>query len=129
MPVGGRKQYPAPIEHDVAVVESTISGRSWELPAMWNRMFEQRVIWDYDTAGFEKIGALPGETFAHVGRGQRLCQRSLHPLDHGSRGALRRDETCPAVEVVAVAGGEPRPGEDAGEDLAHLPWRTPVRAV
>ena len=60
MPVGGHKQYPAPIEHDVAVVESTISGRSWELPAMWNRMFEQRVIWDYDTAGFEKIGALPG---------------------------------------------------------------------
>jgi Fe-S oxidoreductase len=60
MPVGGHKQYPAPIEHNVAVVESTISGRSWELPAMWNRMFEQRVIWDYDTAGFEKIGALPG---------------------------------------------------------------------
>ena len=60
MPVGGHKQYPAPIQHDMAVVESTISGRSWELPSMWNRMFEQRVIWDYDTAGFEKIGALPG---------------------------------------------------------------------
>jgi ferredoxin len=60
MPVGGHKQYPAPIEHEMATVESTISGRSWELPAMWNRMFEQRVIWDYDTAGFEKIGALPG---------------------------------------------------------------------
>jgi Fe-S oxidoreductase len=60
MPVGGHKQYPAPIEHDVAVVESPLSGRSWELPAMWNRMFEERVIWDYDTAGFEKIGALPG---------------------------------------------------------------------
>jgi Fe-S oxidoreductase len=60
MPVGGRKEYPAPIEHDVAVVDSPISGRSWELPAMWNRMFEERVIWDYDTAGFEQIGALPG---------------------------------------------------------------------
>ena len=60
MPVGGRKQYPAPIEHEMAVVESPISGREWELPAMWNRMFEQRVIWDYDTAGFEKISALPG---------------------------------------------------------------------
>ena len=60
MPVGGRKQYPAPIEHKVATVESTISGRSWELSGMWNRMFEERVIWDYDTAGFEKIGALPG---------------------------------------------------------------------
>ena len=60
MPVGGRKEYPAPIEHELAVVESPLSGRSWELPAMWNRMFEERVIWDYDTAGFEKIGALPG---------------------------------------------------------------------
>jgi len=27
---------------------------------MWNRMFEQRVIWDYSTEGFEKIGALDG---------------------------------------------------------------------
>jgi Fe-S oxidoreductase len=60
MPVGGRKQYPDPIEFETATVQSTISGRDWELPAMWNRMFEQRVIWDYDTAGFEKIGALPG---------------------------------------------------------------------
>jgi Fe-S oxidoreductase len=60
MPVGGHKQYPAPIEHEMAVVESPISGRSWELPGMWNRMFEQRVIWEYDTAGFEKIAALPG---------------------------------------------------------------------
>src|SRR5207248_7912247 len=25
----------------------------------------------------------------------------------------------PAVEVVALPGGEPRPGEDAGEDLSH----------
>src|SRR5256714_1441528 len=60
MPVGGRKQYPDPIEHEMAVVQSPISGRDWELPGMWNRMFEQRVIWDYDTEGFEKIAALPG---------------------------------------------------------------------
>ncbi len=60
MPVGGHKQFPAPIEHEMAVVQSTISGRDWELPGMWNRMFEQRVIWDYDTVGFEKIAALPG---------------------------------------------------------------------
>jgi dimethylglycine catabolism B len=60
MPVGGHKQFPAPIEHEMAVVQSTISGRDWELPGMWNRMFEQRVIWDYTTAGFEKISALPG---------------------------------------------------------------------
>ena len=31
-----------------------------DISGHWNRMFEQRVIWDYDTAGFEKIAALPG---------------------------------------------------------------------
>ncbi|MEX0665778.1 MAG: (Fe-S)-binding protein [Acidimicrobiia bacterium] len=60
MPVGGKKQLPAAMEHEMAVVTSPISGREWELPGMWNRMFEQRVIFDYDTTGFEKIGALPG---------------------------------------------------------------------
>jgi len=60
MPVGGKKQLPAAMEHEMAVVTSPISGREWELPGMWNRMFEQRVIFDYDTTGFEKLGALPG---------------------------------------------------------------------
>ena len=60
MPVGGKKQLPSAMEHEMAVVTSPISGREWELPGMWNRMFEQRVIFDYDTTGFEKIGALPG---------------------------------------------------------------------
>src|SRR3990170_3952389 len=60
MPVGGRKQAPEAVEKEMAVVTSTLSGREWELPGMWNRMFEQRVIWDYHTAGFEQIGALPG---------------------------------------------------------------------
>jgi Fe-S oxidoreductase len=60
VPIGGRKQTPEAIEKEMAVVTSTISGKEWELPGMWNRMFEQRVIWDYDTAGFEQIGALPG---------------------------------------------------------------------
>jgi Fe-S oxidoreductase len=60
MPVGGRKQPPSPMEHELAVVESPISSREWELPGMWNRMFEQRVIWDYTTEGFERIGALDG---------------------------------------------------------------------
>jgi hypothetical protein len=55
VPVGGNKQLPAAIEHEMAIVESPISGRPWELPGMWNRMFEQRVIWDYSTEGFEKI--------------------------------------------------------------------------
>lgn len=60
MPIGGKKQFPDAMEKETAVVSSTISGREWELPGMWNRMFEQRVIWDYDTAGFEQINALPG---------------------------------------------------------------------
>ncbi|MGH9035171.1 MAG: (Fe-S)-binding protein [Acidimicrobiia bacterium] len=60
MPIGGQKQVPVAWEHETAVVTSTISGREWELPGMWNRMFEQRVIWDYHTAGFEQIAALPG---------------------------------------------------------------------
>jgi Fe-S oxidoreductase len=60
MPVNGRKQVPIAIEHETATVASPISGREWELPGMWNRMFEQRVIWDYTTEGFEKIGALDG---------------------------------------------------------------------
>jgi Fe-S oxidoreductase len=60
MPVGGRKQAPDAVEKEMAVVTSTLSGREWELPGMWNRMFESRVIWDYHTAGFEQIGALPG---------------------------------------------------------------------
>lgn len=60
MPVGGRKQIPLAIELETATVASPISGREWELPGMWNRMFEQRVIWDYSTEGFEKISALDG---------------------------------------------------------------------
>jgi Fe-S oxidoreductase len=60
MPVNGRKQIPIAIEHETATVTSPISGREWELPGMWNRMFEQRVIWDYTTEGFEKISATDG---------------------------------------------------------------------
>lgn len=62
MPVGGEKQPPVPIEKEAALVSSTISGREVELPAMWNRMYEQRVIWDYDTEGFAKIAELGGES-------------------------------------------------------------------
>ncbi len=60
MPVGGRKQAPDAVEHERATVTSTVSGKEWELPGMWNRMFEQRVIWDYTTDGFEKIASLAG---------------------------------------------------------------------
>jgi Fe-S oxidoreductase len=60
MPVGGRKQKPVAIEKEEAIAASTISGRSWELPGMWNRMFEPRVLTNYSAAGFAKIGAIPG---------------------------------------------------------------------
>ncbi len=60
MPVGGKKQPPAVMEHERAVVTSPISGREWELTGPWNRMFEQRVIRDYHPEAFERISALPG---------------------------------------------------------------------
>jgi len=60
MPIGGRKQPPTAVEHEHATVTSPLSGREWELPGMWNRMFEQRVEWDFTTEGFEKIGSLEG---------------------------------------------------------------------
>ena len=60
MPVSGKKEAPRVLEKESAVVRSTISGREVELPGMWNRMFEQRVIRDYHPESFERIGALPG---------------------------------------------------------------------
>ena len=60
MPVGGRKQPPVVVEEEMAVVTSTISGRTSELPAMWNRMLEPRVLWDYGSAGFARLAALQG---------------------------------------------------------------------
>jgi len=60
VPVGGRKQQPVVVELEHATATSTISGRSWELPGMWNRMFEPRVISSYGSSGFKKIAALPG---------------------------------------------------------------------
>jgi Fe-S oxidoreductase len=60
MPVGGRKVAPKVIEKEQATVASTISGREVELPAMWNRMFEPRVLTDIGPDGFEKLAALDG---------------------------------------------------------------------
>jgi Fe-S oxidoreductase len=104
MPVGGRKQAPEPIEKEMAVVTSTLSGRTSELPGMWNRMFEQRVIWDYFTEGFERIGALPG------GESLEWCY-----------GCGKCIPVCP-VDVV----GEYGPGKihrkvQRGADLFHDP--------
>jgi Fe-S oxidoreductase len=61
MPTGGRKDpVDAVYEHESVTVNSPLSGRDWELEGMWNRMFEQRVIFDYDTAVLERISDLPG---------------------------------------------------------------------
>lgn len=60
MPIGGEKQAPVSWEKEHAVVTSDISGVEWELPGMWNRMFESRVLRDYTSTGFDKISALPG---------------------------------------------------------------------
>lgn len=42
------------LEKDVAVVEGV------ELRGMWNRMFQQRVIWDYAPSMLDRITGLPG---------------------------------------------------------------------
>ena len=60
MPIGGRKVPPSAVEFESATVASPISGREVELPAMWNRMFEPRVLTTTGPDGFEKISALPG---------------------------------------------------------------------
>ena len=60
MPLSGRKVPPHAVELESATVASPISGREVELPAMWNRMFEPRVLTDIGPEGFEAISALPG---------------------------------------------------------------------
>ena len=60
MPVSGRKVPPRAVELETATVASPISGREVELPAMWNRMFEPRVLTATGPDEFEKIISLPG---------------------------------------------------------------------
>jgi Fe-S oxidoreductase len=60
MPVGGHKQQPVVVEKDHVTVSSTLSGREVDLPGVWNRMFKSRVLSDYTSRGFAKIGALAG---------------------------------------------------------------------
>jgi Fe-S oxidoreductase len=60
MPVAGRKVPPVVVEKEHATVASTISGREVDLPAVWNRMFEPRVLTEYGPEGFAAIAALPG---------------------------------------------------------------------
>jgi len=60
MPVGGQKQEPITYEKESAVVASPISGREVELPGMWNRMLEPRVLSDHGPDRFAELAALPG---------------------------------------------------------------------
>ncbi|EHR50184.1 Fe-S oxidoreductase [Saccharomonospora marina XMU15] len=60
MPISGRKVPPHAIEKEQATVASSISGREVELPAMWNRMFEPRVLTEHGPDGFAKLAELPG---------------------------------------------------------------------
>jgi Fe-S oxidoreductase len=60
VPVGGRKQPPVVVEKEQATVRSLVSGREAELPGMWNRMFEQRVLREYTTEELDRVAALPG---------------------------------------------------------------------
>ena len=60
MPVGGRKVAPVAVEKEQATVASPISGREVELSAMWNRMFEPRVLTEHTPDGFAKLAALEG---------------------------------------------------------------------
>jgi Fe-S oxidoreductase len=60
MPIGGRKVAPSAFEKESATVASPISGREVELPAMWNRMIEPRVLSDYGPDGFAKLRETPG---------------------------------------------------------------------
>jgi len=62
MPLRGRKEQPVAVEKEHVVVKSDLSGREVDLPGMWNRMFEQRVIWDYDTDGFAQLADLGAES-------------------------------------------------------------------
>ncbi len=60
MPIGGRKVPPTAVEFDVATVKSTISDRTSELTADWNRMFEPRVITETGPDRFAELNSLSG---------------------------------------------------------------------
>ena len=60
MPLSGRKVAPIAVEKESATVHSPISGRAVELPGMWNRMFEPRVLTTYGPEGFERLDQIPG---------------------------------------------------------------------
>src|SRR3990172_3629515 len=48
------------VEPDKIIEEKHLVVEGMDISGHWNRMFEQRVIWDYDVEQLEKVAALPG---------------------------------------------------------------------
>ena len=88
------------VEKEHATVASTISGREVDLPGMWNRMFESRVITDYGPEGFAAIAAHPGgeslEWCYGCGKCVPACPVDLVG-DYGPRKIHRRVQTGTAL--------------------------------
>ena len=96
MPVGGKKQLPVVMEKEQVSVRSLISDRESELPGMWNRMFEQRVLRDYTTRELDRVAALPGGESLEWCYGCGKCV-PVCPVDlvgeYGPRKIHRRTQT------------------------------------
>ncbi len=105
MPVGGRKVPPTAVELDVVTVKSTISDRTTELTADWNRMFEPRVITDTGPDRFTELNLLAGaeslEWCYGCGKCVPVCPvdlvgeygpRKLHRLAQTGKDLLASDE-------------------------------------
>ena len=48
------------VQPDKIVEEKHLVVEGMDISGHWNRMFEQRVIWDYDVEQLEKVASLPG---------------------------------------------------------------------
>ncbi|MFI4978642.1 MAG: 4Fe-4S dicluster domain-containing protein, partial [Solirubrobacterales bacterium] len=49
-----------PAEHERAHEQEHLEFEGMDISGHWNRMFEQRVIWEHDTSTLDKITAIPG---------------------------------------------------------------------
>ncbi len=70
-----------PIDKKQIIEKESVIVEGVELTAQWNRMFEQRVVFDYDTDALDKVTDLPG------GESMRACYQCgkcvpVCPVDH-----------------------------------------------
>jgi Fe-S oxidoreductase len=104
VPVSGRKVPPVALEKEQVTVASTLSGREVDLPGMWNRMFEPRVLTDYGPDGFASISALSGgeslEWCFGCGKCDAVCPVDMVG-DYGPRKIHRKVQT--GTELLADA--------------------------